>query len=198
MLQLCTSVTAILPSRLQAVLYLLHWLQGSAQVAQPSAEVVKGRKEFLCTWLCPIWLYITHVKGFRRHLFKLLDHEQGLHKPRRPHGAWLEFIREAHVRATVCSRDVVYKPSNPQISADGAWIALSVQRKETPAPKLSPGSIMQLTRYRCISKKSLSSWRISHDHQVWLHEKLLRPVSVLKGQKKATVSYHTLNRVYTN
>ena len=40
-------------------------------------------------------------------LFKLLNHEQGLEKLQRPHGAWLEQIRQVHVRANVYSRDVV-------------------------------------------------------------------------------------------
>ena len=41
------------------------------------------------------------------------DHEQGLDKLRRTHGAWLEHIRQARaarVRASVCSWDIVLDP----------------------------------------------------------------------------------------
>jgi len=37
-------------------------LAGFAEGAEQSTEVVKSCEEFLCTPLCPTWLYITHVK----------------------------------------------------------------------------------------------------------------------------------------
>ena len=69
-------------------------LDGFAEGAERSAEVVKGCEEFLCTPLCPGWLKERLVAPF-----KLLNHEQGLNKLPRFHGAWLEHIRRAHVQA---------------------------------------------------------------------------------------------------
>ena len=55
--QLGTSFTVFLPS---SELYLQHWL--GVEGAEQSTEVDKGCKEFLCTPLCPGWLYIIYVK----------------------------------------------------------------------------------------------------------------------------------------
>ena len=82
-LHLCTSFTAFLPSRLQAVLYLLHWLGLQKEQNRP-----------------PKWS--------RAPVQTTEPRTRITQTPKSPgHGAWLEHIREGHVRATVCSRDVV-------------------------------------------------------------------------------------------
>ena len=79
-----------------------------------------------------------------------------------------------------------FKPTHPQIS--GAWIAAarwpiaaSAKQRNTSSSIQSRISFAADAMQLCI-KFFFSSWRISHDHQVWLRERLHRAVSVRKSQ----------------
>ena len=62
----CSSLGATIGYQLHSISSIfrtvLAALAGFGERAEQSTEVVKGFEEFLCTPLCPGWLYIIYVK----------------------------------------------------------------------------------------------------------------------------------------
>jgi len=131
---------------------------------EPSAEVVKGCEEFLCTLFSPLRMQITQAKNLRWQLFKQLKTEQGVDKLPPTHGAWLEHIRRAHVQASFWSQDLVLDPVIVDPMQLG-WHQLDgrllpVLSKEAPAPE----AVLQLVRCNCASTNNTCSRRCSCKH----------------------------------
>ena len=65
---------------------------GLGKDVEPSAEVVRGCEEFLCSLLGSKKLQITNAKQLRWHFFKQLKPDRGVGKLPPTPGAWHEHI----------------------------------------------------------------------------------------------------------
>jgi hypothetical protein len=136
-------------------------LTGLGEGAEPSAEVVKGCEEFLCSLFCPKQLHISKAKNLRWYLFKQQKPNQGVDKLPPTQGAWLEHIRRAHVQASVWSQDLVINPVIPDPVTLGWQMQdsklLPLLTKEAPAPE----AVLQLIRCNCGSSNIESTNKCS-------------------------------------
>ena len=88
-------------------------IAGLGKDVEPSAEVVRGCEEFLCSVLGSKKLQTTNAKQLRWDLFKQLKPDQGVGKLPPTPGAWNEHIQRAHVQAREWPQDLTLYPDTP-------------------------------------------------------------------------------------
>ena len=120
---------------------------------QPSAEVMCGCEEYLCSLFCPRGVHIGQAQTLRWLLFKRLKDDEAVDKLPPTQGAWIEHIRRAHVQANIWHQDMVLNPTCLDPLTLG-W--RNLDNKLLPVLSqvaVAPVSVLQLVRCNCEKSK---------------------------------------------